>query len=63
MLLIMKPPFFLHFFGLNSYIKEEISKSFSERIVGISCALTASFIISLIFILLRKIKSSPTLTV
>ena len=62
MLLIMKPPFFLYITGLeNSF--NEIQTNFSTRIIGISFALISSILIALIFIVLRKIKVSPTLTV
>lgn len=56
MIMITKPSFIFK----ND---DEIETNFSERSLGIICALASSFTIGTTFVILRKIKSNPEITV
>ena len=56
MLLILKPPFI---FGTPITTNTEITNHY----LGVICALTASMSLGMIYVVLRKIKSNPAITV
>ena len=56
MLLILKPPFI---FGAPAVATTEISNHY----LGVTCALISSMSLGMIYVVLRKIKSNPAITV